>query len=106
MMQDGYTALMFAALPGYDAICTLLIEGGFVCSDNHSREEDEELRLRLAVYAASREIFGKGVGGEARNVQPGDELVLQNSSLYRRRFVDTRSQAFAQSHGVAVQWAK
>ena len=85
---------------------TLLIEGGFACSDNHSREEDEELRLRLAVYAASREIFGKGVGGEARNVQPGDELVLQNSSLYRRRFVDTRSQAFAQSHGVAVQWAK
>lgn len=48
---------------------------------------EDEMARRVALYSASRELFKLGVGGERRNVQPGDELLLQNSSLYRRAFI-------------------
>ena len=45
-----------------------------------------EMSERVALYCQSRELFQHGVGGEKRNVQPGDELLLQNSSLHRAHF--------------------
>ena len=43
------------------------------------------MQSRMALYRTSRALFLNGVGGERRNVQPGDELLLQNSSLLRKK---------------------
>ena len=45
---------------------------------------EEVSRNRWSVYGAVRRVFKQGVGGEVRNVQPGDELLLENSSRYRQ----------------------
>jgi hypothetical protein len=42
---------------------------------------------RLTLYALTKQIFIHGVGGEVRNVQPGDELLLQNSSILRQNLI-------------------
>lgn len=73
-------------------------------------DQGEEMLRRVALYSASRELFQHGVGGERRNVQPGDELLLQNSSLYRRAFAgvsgSVSSTAAQSTLKAAVQWTR
>jgi hypothetical protein len=98
----------------YDQIvsfCDTLLQSGAPAASTVSpaelAEEESSIELRSALYGASREIFGKGVGGEPRNVQPGDELLVQNSALHRRRFVRARSAASAgEWASAAVVWAR
>ena len=66
-----------------------------------------EVSLRLRTYNTGRALFLKGVGGEVRNVQPGDELILENSSFYRRSFLTAVSDnEDLKSVIVAVRWAQ
>ena len=47
------------------------------------KSDIQEVSLRLQIYNSVRALFVKGVGGEVRNAQPGDELILENSSFFR-----------------------
>jgi hypothetical protein len=47
------------------------------------KKDLQEVSLRLQIYNSVRALFVKGVGGEVRNAQPGDELILENSSFFQ-----------------------
>ena len=53
----------------------------------------QEVSLRVQIYNSVRALFVKGVGGEVRNAQPGDELILENSSSFRLAFERSVSQS-------------
>jgi len=64
-----------------------------------------EVALRLKMYKSLKPLFVNGVGGEVRNVQPGDELILENSSFFRRVFYEY---AGSELRGVlvAIRWSQ
>jgi hypothetical protein len=69
----------------------LLWEATSPASAAAAAQENQEVEFRGVIYGAMREVFSKGLGEEPRNLQPGDELLLQNSSLHRRRFACARA---------------
>ena len=72
--------------------------------------EVASIQQRIALYTQSIRLFHNGVGGEPRNVQPGDELILQNSSLFRtayREALASDAKLSEESSVIsAVQWGK
>jgi hypothetical protein len=51
---------------------------------NRDASVRESMRTRLITFNSVRAQFLNGVGGEERNVQPADDLLLENSSSHRR----------------------
>ena len=70
----------------------------YICANT----EKEMMTLRTSLYGATREIFGKGVSGEERNIQPGDELLLQNSAKLRRRLIADRKKSSDSSNSNSI----
>ena len=76
------------------------------------KKDLQEVSLRLQLYNSVRALFVKGVGGEVRNAQPGDELILENSSFFRlaveRSITQSGNSIFTQIKDVllAIRWTQ
>lgn len=65
---------------------------------------NEAFAIRQKLFLLSHSLFKNGIGGEIRIVQPGDDLLLLNSSLFRKQYTVESASSSSKVFSLLLEW--